>query len=130
MTPQSFKCFQALIDADVDPAGWGATQLFPFACSRHCMGILDETTMYDSDVGSYGYGNATRGAISYIRKYSVPEVEETRSKAFGLRLDPIQRCQGTAPRHVHQYPFMLHFSQVDVWGQKINKMFTLNECRL
>jgi hypothetical protein len=86
MTPASFQCLRGLIDIDVNPYGYGLDRLFPDRCSEHCLGILDETTMYDTSHGTFSYDDAEKYQDAYFTKHGFPTDS---SLVFGPLSEPI-----------------------------------------
>lgn len=109
MTTEAFRCYRGITEPRVDIANWEPTGLFLYACADHCMAILDEALMYDTAVASYSYDLAVRGMLSYRSRHLVPRVREN---SFGRLLDPRRHCGGVAPAPVHEYPALLHPSQL------------------
>lgn len=108
MTPESFRCYRSLLAPEVDPLGWSALPLFPFACAQHCQGILDETTMYDSSIGAYDYNAVSNRVRLNEARNSNPSVAE---HSWGLLMEPRDRCRSRALAPEQAWPMLVHEDQ-------------------
>merc|ERR1719330_1843302 len=111
MTPASFECYRGLLEPAVDPLGWSAVPLFAYACSEHCQGVLDETTMYDSSKGTYDYQAVLQRTATSLARNSNPSPPESE---WGVLVDPQVSCGGREAPPVQQWPLILHSDQTKV----------------
>jgi len=93
MTPESFRCLRKLILPGVNPTGAGSEELFPMVCAGRCMGVLDETTMYDVEFPSV---NLERFAEEKEKLFDKLGAAATEPENLGPLQDPIRKCGGHA----------------------------------